>query len=161
MVIPLRHQAAVEQGTDAYATLRYDAIWDGGAARAADARRAVRAFLARAPRTGGKAVPTGLALDAEIAATELVTNALRHAPGPHGMTLRLSGDGLTVTVRDSSPEKPVAEKADPRRVGGHGLRMVDAVSDRVVVAPLATGKQITAHLPLKPNLNAGTRAASV
>lgn len=150
MVITLRKQTADKQGGDKGAPLRYGVTWEEGAARAADARQALRALLGHAPRTGRAPVPAALAVDAELAASELVANAVRHAPGPCGMTLQLSGDQLTITVWDSSTEKPAVKKADPRRIGGHGLHLVHTVSDRVVVALRETGKRITAHLSLIP-----------
>ncbi|WP_063885230.1 MULTISPECIES: ATP-binding protein [unclassified Streptomyces] len=148
MVIPPGKQKAGEPETDAYATLCYEATWEEGAARMAEARRALRALLARAPRTGRAAVPASLALDAELAVSELVTNAARHAPGPCGLILRLSGDELTITVWDTSGDAPVVREADPTRVGGHGMRMVHTISDRVVVSPHGGGKRIVAHFPL-------------
>jgi anti-sigma regulatory factor (Ser/Thr protein kinase) len=151
MVIPLRKQAADEQGPAECAPWRYNATWDDGAAHAADARQVLRDFLAQAPRTGRPAVPPAVALDAELAVSELVTNALQHAPGPCGMTLRLSGEELTITVWDTSAERPWLKPADPHRVGGHGLHLVHAVSARVAVAVHPEGKDITAHLPLAPN----------
>ncbi|MFD9396584.1 ATP-binding protein [Streptomyces sp. NPDC060000] len=156
MVIPLRKQTADKYGPEGGTPLCYGATWGEGAARAADARQALRAFLGHAPRTGRTAVPPALAADAELAASELVTNAIRHAPGPCGMTLQLSSDELTITVWDSSTAKPAAKKADPRRIGGHGLRLVHTVSDRVVVALRTTGKRITAHLPLTPKQSTTT-----
>jgi anti-sigma regulatory factor (Ser/Thr protein kinase) len=137
-------------GTDEETPLCYGATWDDGAAQAADARRSVRALLAHAPRTGHTVVPPALASDAELAASELVTNAIRHAPGACGMTLRLTQNELTITVWDSSTEQPSPKKADPRRIGGHGLHLVQTVSEKVVVALRATGKLITAHLPVLP-----------
>jgi anti-sigma regulatory factor (Ser/Thr protein kinase) len=89
-------------------------------------------------------------MDAELATSELVTNAIRHAPGACGMTLRMSKQELTITVWDSSTEQPTPRKEDPRRIGGHGLHLVQTVSERVVVALRATGKLITAHLPVTP-----------
>ncbi|MEU9918844.1 ATP-binding protein [Streptomyces sp. NPDC051001] len=148
MVTPLRNQAAAEQGTDEQATLRYGTAWTDGAARASDARQALRAFLAHAPQNGRLPVPAPLAMDAELAVSELVTNAIRHAPGPCGMTLQLSGEELTITVWDTSPEKPAVRETDRHRIGGHGLHLVHAVSHRVVVASQAAGKRITAHLRL-------------
>jgi anti-sigma regulatory factor (Ser/Thr protein kinase) len=161
MVIPPRKprkQTADNQGTNEDAPLRYGAIWGDGAARAADARQALRAFLGHAPRTGRTAVPTTLAADAELTASELVTNAILHAPGPCGMTLQLSSDELTITVWDNSTEKPAAKKADPRRIGGHGLHLVHTVSDRVVIALRETGKRITAHLALTRNQTTAPRS---
>ncbi|MFJ1610923.1 hypothetical protein ACIOHS_47710 [Streptomyces sp. NPDC088253] len=40
--MPLRKQAADEQGRDGYATLRYGVIWGVGTIRAADARQALQ-----------------------------------------------------------------------------------------------------------------------
>ncbi|MGW2615120.1 ATP-binding protein [Streptomyces sp. NPDC001500] len=151
MVIPLRKQTADGQGGDEDVPLRYGAIWGDGAARAADARQALRAFLGQARRTDHAVVPKSLAVDAELATSEMVTNAILHAPGPCGMTLELTDDELTITVWDSSTEKPAPKKADPRRIGGHGMHLVHTVSDRVVVALRATGKLVTAHLSLTSN----------
>jgi anti-sigma regulatory factor (Ser/Thr protein kinase) len=148
MVVPLSKQTT--DGTDEETPLCCGATWGDGAAQAADARRSVRALLAHAPRTGHTAVPPALAMDAELAASELVTNAIRHAPGACGMTLRLSQSELTITVWDSSTEQPAPKKADSRRIGGHGLHLVQTVSEKVVVALRATGKLITAYLPVAP-----------
>ncbi|MEU4871683.1 ATP-binding protein [Streptomyces sp. NPDC021608] len=154
MVTPLRKQTADGPGRDEGAPLRYGAIWGDGAARAADARQALRAFLGHAHRTDRAVVPNSLAADAELATSEMVTNAIRHAPGPCGMTLELTDDELTITVWDSSTEKPAPRKADPRRIGGHGMHLVHTVSDKVVVALRATGKLVTAHLSLTANRGA-------
>ncbi|MFI1755312.1 ATP-binding protein [Streptomyces sp. NPDC020571] len=146
MDVPLSKQTA--DGTDEETPLCYGATWGDGAAQPADARQSVRALLDHAPRTGNAMVPPALAMDAELAASELVTNALRHAPGPCGMTLRLTRQELTITVWDGSTEQPAPKKADPRRIGGHGLHLVQTVSEKVIVALRATGKLITAHLPV-------------
>ncbi|CAM5662808.1 hypothetical protein [Streptomyces afghaniensis 772] [Streptomyces afghaniensis] len=90
-------------------------------------------------------------MDAELVVSELVTNAIRHAPGPCELILRLFRGRLAITVRDTSAEQPTVHKGDRFRVGGHGLRLVHTVSDRVAVAPRARGKQITAYLGLARN----------
>ncbi|CAL9512982.1 hypothetical protein SUDANB108_03701 [Streptomyces sp. enrichment culture] len=144
-----------------HATLHYGVAWSEGTARSVDARRALHAVLAHAARTGRTLVPAPTVQDAELAISELVTNALKHAPGPCGMALRLSGDQLTITVWDTSPGRPVPRRADPHRFGGHGLRLVHQVSHRVAVTPRATGKQITAYLRLPPRDPLGTRGRSV
>ncbi|MFJ4868910.1 ATP-binding protein [Streptomyces sp. NPDC088757] len=150
MAIPVGKQVTGERGTEGRAPLRHETTWYDGAAQAAEARHAVRALLADAPRTGRAAPPATLALDAELAVSELVTNAVLHAPGPCGLVLRLSDDELTITVWDTSTDGPVMREPDPGRAGGHGLRLVHTVSDRVVVTSHAGGKRITAHLPLAP-----------
>ncbi|MFD5914074.1 ATP-binding protein [Streptomyces massasporeus] len=145
MVIPLMKQAD-EPGTDEQVPLRCGAAWDDGAACAVEARRALHAFLAHVPCTGRTPVPAPLAIDAELVVSELVTNAIRHAPGPCGMILRLTGDELAITVWDTSTEQPVVRKRDGQRFGGHGMHVVHTVSSEVTVTPLGRGKQITAYL---------------
>ena len=151
MVVPLMKQAADEQGVDKHAALHCGAAWAEGAVRAADARRDLRVFLARASRSGRAAFPASLVVDAELVVSELVTNALRHAPGPCGLKLHLTDRELVIAVSDASREVPLAKKPDRYSVGGRGLPLVRAVSDRVAITPHKTGKQITAYLRLGPN----------
>ncbi|KOG37154.1 ATP-binding protein [Streptomyces resistomycificus] len=159
MVIPLMKQAADEQGRDENATLRCSAVWAEGAARALDARQVLRALLARVRHTGRTPVPAPLALDAELTVSELVTNAIRHAPGRCGLIVRLTRAELTITVWDTSTDEPTVRHNDPSRIGGHGLHLVHTVSDRVVVSPHARGKRITAHLGRTPTeVTAGGRS---
>jgi anti-sigma regulatory factor (Ser/Thr protein kinase) len=86
------------------------------------------------------------AQQAELAVSELVTNAVRastqarearQAPGAAAeglpvVALRLAGDHrhLLVEVSDHDPRPPVATAVDPERDGGRGLLLVEAVSDR-------------------------------
>ncbi|MEU9669188.1 ATP-binding protein [Streptomyces bobili] len=153
MIIPLRNQAADEQGAGEHVTLRSSVAWDSGAARAADARRILRALFARAAPSGRSPVPAAQALDAQLVVSELITNAILHAPGPCGLNLQLSAGTLTITVWDTSLEQPKVKETDPRCAGGHGLRLVHTVSDRVIVALGIARKQITAQLHLTANDN--------
>ncbi|MFF5964672.1 ATP-binding protein [Streptomyces collinus] len=161
MVIPLMKQAADEPGTDEQPPLRCGAVWADGAACAVEARRALQAFLAHVPCTGRTPVPAPLAIDAELVVSELVTNAIRHAPGPCGMILRHSDDGLAITVWDTSAEHPVVRKRDGQRFGGHGMHVVHAVSAEVSVASPGVGKQITAYLRTAPDAAPGVDTAAV
>ncbi|WP_405623602.1 ATP-binding protein [Streptomyces sp. NBC_00076] len=124
-------------------------MWDEGAARAVDARRILRACLAHARHTGRISVPAPVAMDAELTVSELVTNAIRHAPGLCGLIVQLSNGELTITVWDTSTEEPTVRHGDRHRMGGHGLHLVHTVS--ASVAPHARGKQITAALRLAPD----------
>jgi hypothetical protein len=83
-----------------------------------------------------------LAQPAELAVSELVTNAVRAstdarqaAGGPAGLpvvALRLAGDHkhLLVEVSDHDPRPPIPTEADPEHDGGRGLLLVAAVSAR-------------------------------
>jgi len=85
-----------------------------------------------------------LSQPAELAVSELVTNAVRASleareaqptPGPAGLpvvALRLAGDRrhLLVEVSDHDSRPPVPTMMDPERDGGRGLLLVGAVSER-------------------------------
>ncbi|MFI1168171.1 ATP-binding protein [Streptomyces sp. NPDC020801] len=151
MIIPLRKQASDEQERSRpAAALRCGVTWVTGAARTADARRAVHAFLTRAARTSHTRVTTRAEQDAQLVVSELVTNAVRHAPGPCGLVLELSADRarLGITVWDTSPALPSIHERDGARVGGHGLYLVQACSRGLTATARPGGKQITAEVAL-------------
>ncbi|MEU6476406.1 ATP-binding protein [Streptomyces sp. NPDC047017] len=132
------------------AALRYGSAWVTGAARGVDARRAVQAFLTRAARSARLRVTARAEQDAGLVVSELVTNAVRHAPGPCGLLLELSADHtrLGITVWDTSPALPLVHGRDGARVGGHGLYLVRACSRALTAAARPGGKQVTAEVTL-------------
>ncbi|MFQ6146891.1 ATP-binding protein [Streptomyces seoulensis] len=134
------------------AALRYGAAWVAGAARTADARRAVHAFLALAARTAHASVTSRAEQDAQLVVSELVGNALRHAPGPCGLLLELSADRarLGITVWDTSPSVPLVNERDGTRVGGHGLFLVRACSRALDTVAGPDGKLVIAEVALRP-----------
>ncbi|WP_367038197.1 ATP-binding protein [Streptomyces sp. Je 1-332] len=85
---------------------------------------------------------------AQLVVSELVTNALKYAPGPVLLRLRITGDLVKVTVWDSEPNLPKARSADARRIGQHGLEIVQAIARELLVERQAVGKRITAGLAL-------------
>ncbi|MGW0120622.1 ATP-binding protein [Streptomyces sp. NPDC003327] len=116
--------------------------YDGGDGTIAAARDATAAFL---PRT-----EEGLDRDAALlVVSELVTNAVVHAPGPLVLELALCGDFLEIAVSDTYGVRPVERPRDPERVGGHGVEIVAALCERVTTEPTATGKRVTARLRLR------------
>ncbi|MEG8277310.1 ATP-binding protein [Streptomyces sp. AHA2] len=145
MAIPLR-----KHPTDARtpaAPPRFGAVWGAEGTSVADARNAVRGLLARA----GHHRDHRISQDAEIVVSELVTNALRHAPGPGGLFLEMPApDRLRITVRDSSPQAPAPRLPDPRRVGGHGLLLITRLCEQVRTIAHEGGKQVMAELGLPP-----------
>ncbi|MFC7994518.1 ATP-binding protein [Streptomyces rochei] len=80
----------------------------------------------------------------------LVTNALRHAPGPGGLLLEMhsSPARLRITVRDTSRAAPRLRVPDPYRIGGHGLRLISRLCSRFHISPRDGGKQVTAEMLL-------------
>ena len=150
MSYPLMKQAE-GQGPDG--SLRRYLAWSDATFAAAQARAEVDALLFALHHTHRVPVSPTAAGDIRLVASELVTNATRHAPGPGTLELRWADHGRTVliTVWDASPVMPQPQPADPRRVGGHGLRIVSALSHAFTVKRTAEGKQITAELPLQAN----------
>jgi anti-sigma regulatory factor (Ser/Thr protein kinase) len=73
--------------------------------------------------------------DAELLVSELVTNAVKYGPEDSELRLIVHADGerLRVTVHDTGagplPAMRPLERL-PHQGGGHGLRLVDRVSDR-------------------------------
>jgi anti-sigma regulatory factor (Ser/Thr protein kinase) len=79
--------------------------------------------------------------DAQLAITEIVTNAVRHA-GLEGADIRLTIDADDVQVRveteqatDASGAHPVQPTIDGERTGGFGLMLVEKLADDWGVDP--------------------------
>jgi anti-sigma regulatory factor (Ser/Thr protein kinase) len=78
---------------------------------------------------------------AELLASELVTNAVRHAHGP--VRVRAShrrARTITVTVCDEASALPTLEHRERSDDRGRGLQIVDAISDRWGVETRENGK---------------------
>ncbi|MCX5064137.1 ATP-binding protein [Streptomyces sp. NBC_00201] len=121
---------------------------DGAAGCIAGARARATEFLTRARSAYGLPV-SARALDlAQLVVSELVTNALKYAPGPVLLHLRITGGALEIAVWDTEPTLPSAETADAGRVGQHGLEIVMAVVQGFEAHREPVGKRITARLPL-------------
>ncbi|MBC2869657.1 ATP-binding protein [Streptomyces mexicanus] len=152
MAVPLRQKASdgPDRNGDTRAALRWDTRWHSGAISAADARAAVGRFLDRVRATGRVRVPDRLAQDAQLVVSELITNVVRHAPGVCGLDLEVQPDNgqVLISVWDTSPVPPTRRPPDGRRVGGHGLEIVGALSQAVTVTERDQGKQVTARLLL-------------
>ncbi|MDQ0757901.1 ATP-binding protein [Streptomyces canus] len=121
---------------------------DGADGCIADARAQTSKFLARVQGEYGLPV-SARAMDlGQLVVSELVTNALKYAPGPVLLQLRVNDAMLEIEVWDTDPTLPLARAADAGRVGQHGLEIVMAVVQGIEVRREPVGKRITARLAL-------------
>ncbi|MFH7599734.1 SpoIIE family protein phosphatase [Streptomyces racemochromogenes] len=77
----------------------------------------------------------------ELAADELMTNALVHTEGGGRVGMRLTADGrIRIEVEDSSSALPRRREADDWAVSGRGLMLVERLADGWGVEPRGSGK---------------------
>ncbi|MFH0176544.1 ATP-binding protein [Streptomyces cacaoi] len=114
----------------------------------ADARHHAAAFLDQAVAEHHLPVSARARDLTQLVVSELVTNARKYAPGPVLMELRITAHAVDVVVWDSDPTVPAARPADPDRIGQHGLEIVKAVTEDLVIEQQPVGKRITARIPL-------------
>ncbi|WP_328297100.1 SpoIIE family protein phosphatase [Streptomyces sp. NBC_00435] len=77
----------------------------------------------------------------ELAADELMTNALVHTEGVGGISMRLTPEGrIRIEVEDTSSALPRRREADDWAVSGRGLMLVDRLADAWGVEPRGGGK---------------------
>ncbi|MEU3776354.1 ATP-binding protein [Streptomyces sp. NPDC032472] len=122
-----------------------DCAGDGAPARA---REEVRRFLDDALLTGCL-VPDAVQDEVLLVATELVTNAVRHTPGPCALEVSWAEDGIDIDVTDPSPTPPRLRPTDPTgSPGGYGWPLVRRLASEIDVQPTGDGgKTIHVHLP--------------
>jgi anti-sigma regulatory factor (Ser/Thr protein kinase) len=87
--------------------------------------------------------------DAELVASELATNAIRHADSPFRVSVDRSTGVVCVAIQDT--EHGHAEQQDPtsHEMGGRGMAIVDALSQRWGCDALPAGKVVWAELGAK------------
>lgn len=76
----------------------------------------------------------------ELLVSELVANALRHAPGPVRLNLRVTVNGLRCEVEDTNLAAPVRRTACHDAEGGRGTELLDLLSDGWGSYETGTGK---------------------
>jgi PAS domain S-box-containing protein len=97
-------------------------------ASAGEARRLVRQALAEVGET--EAVHS-----AELAVSELVTNAILHAATAVELTVEVTASAVTVSVRDWHPRLPTQRHWGENATTGRGLGLVAAITDDFGVEP--------------------------
>ena len=89
--------------------------------------------------------PPGLMEAAALLASELVTNAVRHAHTDLTLSLETSRDGVRLEVHDDSPEMPELQR-DPSAGSGRGLLLVERIAQAWGTTPCPGGKTVWAEL---------------
>lgn len=97
--------------------------------------------------------PASIAEAAILAASELATNALRHAGGADRFTLTLTATALIVSVTDSHPEQLIprpdpALAFDLETESGRGLAIIAAMGAVLAVRRDSGHKRVTARFPI-------------
>ncbi|CAL9335272.1 hypothetical protein SUDANB6_00154 [Streptomyces sp. enrichment culture] len=143
-------QAAGDEGRKAQrgGELSASAAYDGDASCIGDARHLARSFLTEVRAVHGLPVSERALGMTQLVVSELVTNAVKYAPGPVVLDLRIVGGAVRVSVWDGDPVLPDAAATDPQRVGRHGLEITLAVSQAYEVRREPVGKRVTALIAL-------------
>ncbi len=80
--------------------------------------------------------------DSVIVVSELVTNAIVHAPSPGELRLSLLPDVLRIAVTDGGTGAPEPRHASSTREGGRGLYLVNALTSAWGMEPLPDGGKV-------------------
>ncbi|MEV7521130.1 SpoIIE family protein phosphatase [Streptomyces sp. NPDC091371] len=92
----------------------------------------------------------------ELAADELMTNALVHTDGGGHVSMRLTADGrIRIEVEDFSSALPRRREAGDWAVSGRGLMLVDRLSDQWGVEPRGGGKCVWCEFAVAAPAQAG------
>ena len=78
---------------------------------------------------------------AELMASELVTNCVRHAHTDFELSIQAHGE-IRIEVRDQGGGRPTVLSPTPREPAGRGLRIVEAMSHEWGVIATCDGKAV-------------------
>jgi anti-sigma regulatory factor (Ser/Thr protein kinase) len=120
-----------------------------------EAVTAVRTFV----RDALDEQPPRLAEAAELMASELATNCVRHAKTDFELTVEVDGE-IRVEVRDVSRGRPSVRSPELAEPSGRGLRIVQALSDAWGVTPSDEGKIVWFTLYIPDESSFGTTASA-
>ncbi|NEB32883.1 ATP-binding protein [Streptomyces sp. SID14446] len=85
---------------------------------------------------------SGLADTVELLVSELVTNSVRHTPGPVRLTLEMKDGRLRCEVEDVAVSEPVRGAVSEDAEGGRGTELLDVLAGDWGCVPTTTGKTV-------------------
>jgi anti-sigma regulatory factor (Ser/Thr protein kinase) len=121
----------------------YDRMFVGSPATLRDVRRFVRDVM----YSWGEAE---LGAVIEVLVSELATNAVQHARSPFRVSISREPAFIRVAVRDTSFSPPEQVRGDTARLGGRGVRLVDALSESWGTHDEPDGKTVWAEVARAP-----------
>lgn len=114
----------------------------GGSGSIPVAREHAREFFGRVR----PAMAEATVQDALLAISELVTNVVRHAPGPCTLRLEVDEERVRIEVSDTSTVRPRAKPPQPEGLGGFGLHMLRKLAGEVETRVHDAGKTVSVSL---------------
>jgi anti-sigma regulatory factor (Ser/Thr protein kinase) len=103
--------------------------------------------------------PLEIVQAAELMASELATNCVRHARTDFELVIRSQGQ-IRIEVRDTGEGRPTPLTPAPRELSGRGLLIVEAMSDAWGVIPASSGKTVWFTLPQPRASSEASRSAA-
>lgn len=90
--------------------------------------------------------------EAQVVVSELVTNAVKHAPGPESLELELirQADRLRISLADGSAIRPVVAELNETEPRGRGMHIVAGLTDRWGADEHRGGKRVWAEFTVAP-----------
>ena len=95
-----------------------------------------------ADECAGQDVSDEACYSAQLATSELVTNAVIHARSAVTLVLLLTAGALRVEVSDDDPTRPQSRDASAAATSGRGMQIVGSVADRWGVTGHSDGKTV-------------------
>jgi anti-sigma regulatory factor (Ser/Thr protein kinase) len=114
----------------------------GGPESIGAAREHAHAFLLAVD----PAVPAATTQDVLLAVSEMVTNAVRYAPGEGTLEISLDEQQVRISVTDTSRDVPQTREARFDGSGGFGLHLLHALAGHVETVRHAGGKTVSVCL---------------
>ena len=108
----------------------------------ADGRRFVAQHLSRWQ------VPAQVSDEATLLTSELIANAIRHAPPPLCLEVTVDTTKIRIDVHDSHPVAPALTRPDFNSSGGRGVWLVDTIASRWGYRPEPPGKVVWFEMDL-------------